>query len=282
MPHAGCQGGDAVRGEQLLGFVLAQAARCRGQLQLRARQWTLGRMPRAELAFIIAGGDVLRGDRFGTLGLSLEGARRRDRRVAPAVAKAVAEGFRVFQKTLDGQRLKVAMESEQPWPAGATATAVLLRLVNASATTRHTRPHLFVSTDGGVAFLRANFADEVATIARTLPYRESRGIDRDRVYWIEVPIRHDDSTGCARLEHIAVHGQHGGGRPPPGALGRRGPGEAHHHRRERDRLGRRRDRATAIVRNTSYYARWVEYGTERVPAHQHFFLFIPQAEEQGS
>lgn len=33
------------------------------------------------------------------------------------------------------------------------------------------------------------------------------------------------------------------------------------------RGGRRRDRATATVRNTAYYARWVEYGTERVPAH---------------
>jgi hypothetical protein len=33
------------------------------------------------------------------------------------------------------------------------------------------------------------------------------------------------------------------------------------------RGGRRRDRATAYVRNTAYYARWVEYGTERVPAH---------------
>ena len=35
----------------------------------------------------------------------------------------------------------------------------------------------------------------------------------------------------------------------------------------RKRGGRRRDRATATVTNTSYYARWVEYGTERVPAH---------------
>ncbi|MET9909679.1 HK97 gp10 family phage protein [Streptomyces sp. NPDC006476] len=33
------------------------------------------------------------------------------------------------------------------------------------------------------------------------------------------------------------------------------------------RGGRRRDRAAAYVRNTAYYARWVEYGTERVPAH---------------
>jgi len=34
-----------------------------------------------------------------------------------------------------------------------------------------------------------------------------------------------------------------------------------------DRGGRRRDRAVAHVRNPTYYARWVEYGTERVPAH---------------
>ena len=34
-----------------------------------------------------------------------------------------------------------------------------------------------------------------------------------------------------------------------------------------NRGGRRRDRAVAYVRNSAYYARWVEYGTERVPAH---------------
>ncbi len=33
------------------------------------------------------------------------------------------------------------------------------------------------------------------------------------------------------------------------------------------RGGRRRDRATATVGNSAYYARWVEYGTERGPAH---------------
>lgn len=33
------------------------------------------------------------------------------------------------------------------------------------------------------------------------------------------------------------------------------------------RGGRRRDRAVATVSNSAYYARWVEYGTERVPAH---------------
>ena len=34
-----------------------------------------------------------------------------------------------------------------------------------------------------------------------------------------------------------------------------------------NRGGRRRDRAVGYVRNTAYYARWVEYGTEKVRAH---------------
>jgi len=32
-------------------------------------------------------------------------------------------------------------------------------------------------------------ANEIADIARALPYRESVGVDRDRVYWVEVPGR---------------------------------------------------------------------------------------------
>ena len=42
------------------------------------------------------------------------------------------------------------------------------------------------------------------------------------------------------------------------------------------RGGRRRDRATATVGNSAYYARWVEYGTERQPAH-HVLLRAAQA-----
>jgi hypothetical protein len=42
------------------------------------------------------------------------------------------------------------------------------------------------------------------------------------------------------------------------------------------RGGRRRDRATATVGNRAYYARFVEYGTERVPAH-HVLLRAAQA-----
>src|SRR5262249_56432183 len=53
----------------------------------------LGRMPRPELAFIIAGGDVLDGDKMGRLGLTLDGARRRDLDVLAAVEGA-ASGWR--------------------------------------------------------------------------------------------------------------------------------------------------------------------------------------------
>jgi len=44
------------------------------------------------------------------------------------------------------------------------------------------------------------------------------------------------------------------------------------------RGGRRRDRAVAYVRNSAYYARWVEYGTERVPAHH---VLLRAAQEGG-
>ncbi|MFE0088759.1 HK97 gp10 family phage protein [Streptomyces sp. NPDC059016] len=46
------------------------------------------------------------------------------------------------------------------------------------------------------------------------------------------------------------------------------------------RGGRRRNRATATVSNTAYYARWVEYGTERVRAH-HVLLRAAQAGGRG-
>lgn len=45
----------------------------------------LERMPAADLAFVIAGGDVLAGDPIGQLGLTLDGCRERDLRVADAL-----------------------------------------------------------------------------------------------------------------------------------------------------------------------------------------------------
>ncbi|WP_328903309.1 HK97 gp10 family phage protein [Streptomyces sp. NBC_00441] len=61
-----------------------------------------------------------------------------------------------------------------------------------------------------------------------------------------------------------------------------GPGAVPGHYKESfqvtttNRGGRRRDRATATVTNTAYYARWVEYGTEKVPAH-HVMLRAAQS-----
>lgn len=46
------------------------------------------------------------------------------------------------------------------------------------------------------------------------------------------------------------------------------------------RGGRRKDRATATVTNTAYYARWVEYGTEKVRPH-HVLLRAAQAGGRG-
>ncbi|MHB8873064.1 MAG: arginase family protein, partial [Myxococcaceae bacterium] len=55
---------------------------CDDKHYLAALDALLARLPRAELAFVIAGGDVLAGDRLGLLGLTLDGARRRDLRVS--------------------------------------------------------------------------------------------------------------------------------------------------------------------------------------------------------
>ncbi len=52
---------------------------------LEALAALLRRMPAPALAFVIAGGDVLAGDELGVLGLSLDGARRRDASVARAL-----------------------------------------------------------------------------------------------------------------------------------------------------------------------------------------------------
>ena len=52
------------------------------ELYLETLDGLLRRMPAPELAFVLAGGDVLAGDRFGGLSLTVEGAYERDRRVA--------------------------------------------------------------------------------------------------------------------------------------------------------------------------------------------------------
>ena len=58
---------------------------CPDEPYLQALEALLERMPAPALAFVIAGGDVVAGDRMGRLALTMEGARRRDAQVLAAL-----------------------------------------------------------------------------------------------------------------------------------------------------------------------------------------------------
>ncbi|HET9599873.1 MAG TPA: histone deacetylase [Anaeromyxobacteraceae bacterium] len=82
----------------------------------------LGRMPRAALAFVLAGGDVLAGDRFGKLGLTLAGARQRDLAVAralegvPSVWLPAGGYHKHAWRVLAGTAMALAARSADPIP----------------------------------------------------------------------------------------------------------------------------------------------------------------------
>lgn len=90
---------------------------------LAALEKLLRRMPKAHLAFVLAGGDVLAGDRFGQLGLSLPGVRARDRKVGKVLAGVPtvwlpAGGYhRDSWRALAGTYLAVALGSKREVPA---------------------------------------------------------------------------------------------------------------------------------------------------------------------
>jgi acetoin utilization deacetylase AcuC-like enzyme len=83
----------------------------------------LRRMPGAGLVFVIAGGDVLDGDRFGAFALSLNGARRRDLRVLHAIEHQPSVwlpggGYtRDAWKLLAGTAMLLSVRSLAPVPA---------------------------------------------------------------------------------------------------------------------------------------------------------------------
>jgi acetoin utilization deacetylase AcuC-like enzyme len=83
----------------------------------------LARMPRPRLAFVIAGGDVLAGDRLGRLGLSLAGARDRDLVVAaelewvPSVWLPGGGYSENAWRVLAGTGMAVSSGSRRPIPA---------------------------------------------------------------------------------------------------------------------------------------------------------------------
>ena len=72
---------------------------------LAALDALLERMPHGELAFVLAGGDVLAGDPVGQLGLSLEGCRERDLRVADALVRVPSVWLPAGGYTLDAWKV---------------------------------------------------------------------------------------------------------------------------------------------------------------------------------
>ncbi|MCA9596064.1 MAG: histone deacetylase [Myxococcales bacterium] len=98
---------------------------CDDDSYMAALSALLGRMPPAGLVFVIAGGDVLAGDRLGGLSLSLMGARRRDLAVYRAIVDVPSvwlpgggyssQAWRV----LAGTALAICLESTEPIPEDA-------------------------------------------------------------------------------------------------------------------------------------------------------------------
>jgi hypothetical protein len=80
-------------------------------------------MPRPDLAFVLAGGDVLAGDRMGRLGLTLDGARERDLAVAlelegvPSVWLPGGGYSRQAWRVLAGTAMALASGSSEPIPS---------------------------------------------------------------------------------------------------------------------------------------------------------------------
>ena len=94
------------------------------QAYLAALHALLKRMPRASLAFVVAGCDVLAGDKLGRLGLTLAGARRRDLAVASALEGTSSVwlpggGYhRDAWRVLAGTGMALAAGSAAPIPDG--------------------------------------------------------------------------------------------------------------------------------------------------------------------
>lgn len=97
-------------------------AACPDEKYLKALAALLDRMPDAELTYVLAGGDVLAGDRMGRLGLTLKGARRRDLMLAerlfgrPAVFLPAGGYHRDAWKVLAGTVLALKHRSKEPIP----------------------------------------------------------------------------------------------------------------------------------------------------------------------
>ncbi len=92
------------------------------RVYLDALDGLLGRMPKAQLVFVLAGGDVIAGDRLGRLGLTLDGARKRDLKVADHLEGVPqvwlpAGGYGAHAwKVLAGTAVALVWRSDEPIP----------------------------------------------------------------------------------------------------------------------------------------------------------------------
>ena len=87
---------------------------------LRELKALLRRMPKPDLSFVLAGGDVLASDRLGALGLTLDGARARDLLVAEALDGVPsvwlpAGGYNAFGwRVLAGSAIALSLRTRRP------------------------------------------------------------------------------------------------------------------------------------------------------------------------
>jgi len=97
---------------------------CADDAYLSALERLLARAPQPALAFVIAGGDVLAGDRLGRLGLTVRGARRRDLQVArwldgrPQVWLPGGGYSHQAWRVLAGTGMALTLRTLRPIPAG--------------------------------------------------------------------------------------------------------------------------------------------------------------------
>lgn len=128
---------------------------------LEALRRLLSRMPAPDLAFVVAGGDVLAGDRLGRLRLTLDGTRRRDLQVREAL-----DGIPSVWLPAGGY-------SDQAWQAlGGTALALALH-------TREPMSPQFDPMRAHFKFVAANLGDsDLAETAESNDIAEALGLKR--------------------------------------------------------------------------------------------------------
>ena len=118
---------------------------------LAAVEALLGRMPEVELAFVLAGADVLTGDRLGVFKLSLSGIRRRELLVAGRLGSLPqvwlpAGGYSSHAwKVLAGAGLTLAFHTEEPIPTDYDPLAARMMRISRTLKTESLGSESFMS-----------------------------------------------------------------------------------------------------------------------------------------